>query len=98
MSELTTETLRAELGQLELRIVDRLGKALDGKADQSQLNDLRKQVQALDRDKADEDDLTSVRKKIDDVNTRLLVFAFTVAASSVGVATTIVLTLGGNHP
>ena len=97
MSELTTETLRAELGQLELRIVDRLANDLKSKADASALAALSETVRKLGEAKADKEDLEDVNKKVDDVNGRLLAWALTIVGSLIVAAATFVLTTGG-HP
>lgn len=47
------EALRAELAQLELRLVDRLTLALEAKADQSVLDQALARIQALELSRAE---------------------------------------------
>lgn len=46
--ELTRETLRAELGALELRLVDRISTALAAKADISHVNSVESRLAAIE--------------------------------------------------
>ena len=86
------EALRAELGGLELRLVDRITTEMAKKADVIELAEVRTELRDLHRDKADVKEVLSIRKKVDSVNTRLVVFSLTVAASALAVAFTVVLT------
>ena len=63
----SVDKLRAELGQLELRIVDRLTHEIAKKADAEELRSLRHRVQTIEnqgplQDRLFEEFLSSVRK------------------------------------
>ena len=49
---LSRETLRAELSQLELRLVDRLTNALELKADNSTVAEMQKQIASLENSRS----------------------------------------------
>ena len=49
---LSRETLRAELSQLELRLVDRLTNALELKADNATVDEMKKQLASLEKSRS----------------------------------------------
>lgn len=54
---LSRETLRAELAQLELRLVDRLSAALDGKADHAIVEQQELRIRTLEESRASRETL-----------------------------------------
>lgn len=62
------EKLRAELGELELRIVDRINDALDKKADQAVIEQLDQRVQSLELSRAAREHITA---EVSDQNDRI---------------------------
>lgn len=85
-------TVKEMLAQIDEKISALLIK-LDSKADSAQVAEVRRRLERVEREKIDRDELTGLRKKVDSVNTRLVVFALTVAASALTVAFTVVLTV-----
>lgn len=89
---LSRETLRAELSQLELRLVDRLQKALAEKADHATVDVLNQRVQALELSRAARESMPSQVHDIDKRLTRLERFRY--AIPSVAVIGAVVAVVG----
>lgn len=77
------ETLRAELSQLELRLVDRLSAALETKADGAVVDSLDKRVQALELSRAAREHLSADLPDLDKRVERLERFRYAVPSVSV---------------
>lgn len=79
---LSRETLRAELSQLELRLVDRLTNALESKADTTVVNQLDARVNSLELSRASRDHLAPEVQEMDRRLTRLERFRYAVPSAS----------------
>lgn len=75
---LSRETLRAELAQLELRLVDRLTQALDGKADHAVVEAQNQRITVLELSRAARETLPTEINDVEKRVTRLERFRYAV--------------------
>jgi hypothetical protein len=80
---LSRETLRAELSQLELRLVDRLTSALSTKADSAIVEQIDKRVDALELSRAAREHLADDVTETDRRVTKLERFRYAVPSVAV---------------
>lgn len=79
----SVETLRAELGALELRLVDRINDALDKKADQAVLEQLERRVASLELSRAERQHMPGQLVSFEERLTRLERFRNAVPSAAV---------------
>ena len=79
---ISLDTLRAELAQLELRIVDRLTGALDKKADQAHVDGIEGRVAGLELTRAEQVHLPKEISEARDRITKLERFRYAVPSIS----------------